>query len=171
MARSARNWWILAGIAPLLAACGGGSSPPPAPLCPDVGIINGLEDLQDPPAAGDAAIAYRAALENLDGGCRVDGDDLVVEIALDVIVQPGPVFASGLIELPYFVAVSAPDGSIIDRQDFVARVSVPSGARRGGVTETFGQRFVGRAAGASDYQVMFGFSLPDSEALRQYRRG
>jgi hypothetical protein len=159
----------LALLAPLLAACSGDPAPP-APLCPDVGIINGLDRLEQPPDAAAEQVAYRAALENLDGGCRADGDDLVVEIVLDVVVQPGPVMASNLIELPYFVAVSGPDGAILDRQDFVARVTVPTGARSGGVTESFAQRFVGRAAGATDYQVLFGFSLPDSEALRQYRQ-
>ena len=157
-------------LASLLAACGGTPPPPPA-LCPEVGIINGLEDLQQPPEAAAGDLAYRAAMENLDGGCRAEGGDLVVEIALDLLVLPGPAMPGGIIELPYFVAISAPDGRLLDRQDFVARVTVPSGARRGGVTETFSQRFVGRADGAAEYQVLFGFALPESEALRQYRRG
>ena len=153
-----------------LAACSGDSAPPPA-ICPDVGIINGLEDLQQPPEAPANAVAYRASMQNLDGGCRVEGDDLVVEIALDLIVLPGPAMPGGLVELPYFVAISGPGGELLDRQDFVARVTVSSGAPRGGVTDTFSQRFLGRSAGAADYQVLFGFALPESEALRQYRRG
>ncbi len=171
MGRAARMRFLApALLALLLAGCSGDDTPPP-PLCPEVGIINGLEDLEQPPDAAAGDLAYRAALENLDGGCRVEGDDLVVEIALDAVVQPGPAMAGGIVELPYFVAISAPDGKLLDRQDFVARVTVPSGARRGGVTETFGQRFVGRAAGAGGYQVLFGFALPESEALRQYRGG
>jgi hypothetical protein len=161
---------VLALLASAVAGCSSDSPPPPA-LCPDVGIINGLEDLEQPPNAPTGDLAYRAAMENLDGGCRAEGGDLVVEIALDLIVLSGPAMPGGIVELPYFVAISAPGGQLLDRQDFVARVTVPSGARRGGVTETFSQRFVGRAAGASDYQVLFGFALPESEALRQYRRG
>ena len=104
------------------------------------------------------------------GACRAEGGDLAVEIAIDLVVQAGPAAPAGIIELPYFVAISAPDGRLLDRQDFVARVTVPSGARRGGVTETFSQRFVGREGGATGYQVLFGFALPEAEALSQYRR-
>lgn len=158
-----------AAVAGLLVACSG-DAPPPPPLCPQVGIINGLEHLEQPAANGSGQSAYRASLENLDGACRSEGSDLAVEIAVDLVVQPGPAVPSGIIELPYFVVVSAPDGRLLDRQDFVARVTIPRGARRGGVSETFSQRFVGRGAGASDYQVLFGFSMPESEALEQYRQ-
>jgi len=110
-------------------------------------------------------------MEHVEGGCGPESGDLVVQISLDLIVEPGPAFAGGVTELPYFVAISAPDGTVIDRQDFVARVSVPTRTRRGGVTDTFSQRFVGRAAGATQYQVLFGFTLPEDEALRQHNAG
>ena len=152
----------------VLAGCTGDDPPPP--LCPEVGIINGLENLEQRAADGSGRLAYRAAMENLNGACKAESGDLDVEIAIDLVVQPGPAAPAGIVELPYFVAISAPDGRLLDRQDFVARVTVPSGAWRGGVTETFSQRFVGREAGATDYQVLFGFALPESEALSQYRR-
>jgi hypothetical protein len=156
-------------VAGLLAGCSGDDAPPPA-LCPEVGIINGLENLEQRAADDSGQLAYRAAMENLEGACRTEGGDLAVEIALDLIVQAGPAEPAGIIELPYFVAISAPDGRLLDRQDFVARVTIPSGAPRGGVTETFSQRFVGREGGAIGYQVLFGFALPEAEALSQYRR-
>lgn len=156
-------------LAGALAACSGDDGPPP-PICPEVGIVNGLEDLEREAVDGSGQLAYRAALENVSGGCHAEGGDLVVEIAIDLVVQPGPAVPAGIIELPYFVAISAPDGNMIDRQDFVARVTIPDGARRGGVTETFSQRFLGREVGATEYQVLFGFDLPDTEALQQYRR-
>lgn len=149
-----------------LSACSGGTSPP-APLCPKVGIISGLEHQEHTAENGETI--YRAAMENVDGACQSDGDDLVVEIAIDVVVQPGPALTQTLVELPYFVAISEPGGSMLDRQDYVARVEVPRGARRAGVTEAFRQRFIGRQAGATGYEVLFGFSLPEAEAMRQYR--
>jgi hypothetical protein len=153
-----------------LAGCSG-DDPPPPPICPQVGIINGLEHEEHAAADGSGRLAYRASMENVEGACRVEGGDLVVDIAIDLIVQPGPAVPGSLVELPYFVAISGPSGALIDRQDFVARVEMPRGARRAGVTETFAQRFVGREAGATQYQVLFGFDLPESEALRQYRGG
>lgn len=152
--------------AALLGACAG-SPEPAAPLCPQVGIINGLERLERTAPDGAGAVAYRAALENIDGVCRPAGNDLEVDITLDVVVHPGPAFEGQAVELPYFVAVSAPGGDVLERRDFVARVEVPRGARVAGVTESFSQRFVGAAEGAPDHQVLFGFVLPAEQALRQ----
>jgi hypothetical protein len=150
------------------AGCTGGSDgPPPPPLCPDVAIINGLERFERQATDGSGELAYRAAMENIDGGCRPEGDDLLVDIRIDLVAQPGPAAPGSTIDLPYFVAVSRPGGELVDRQDFVARVPLTPGARSAGVTETFTQRFVGLAEGAADHQVLFGFALPEDEALRQ----
>lgn len=157
-------------LAGMLAGCGGSrSAAAPTPLCPRVAIINGLGSLEQP-ATGGGEPAYRAALENIDGACRPDGNDLAVDVTIDVTVQPGPALrGGGQVEVPYFVAVSAPNGDVLDRQDFVARIDIAPGARSGGVKESFSQRFVGQKQGAAGYQVLFGFALPEGEALRQRR--
>jgi hypothetical protein len=154
-----------------LAGCAsGGDTAAPTALCPRVAIISGLDSLEQA-GSGSGEVAYRAALENITGRCRPDGNDLAVDIAVDVTVQPGPGLAGGgQVDLPYFVAVSAPNGDVLDRQDYVARIDLAPGARSGGVTETFSQRFVGQKQGASGYQVLFGFALPENEALRQKRQ-
>lgn len=153
----------------VLAACSRAATPPTPYLCPRVAIINGLESLEHrAPAPASGEVDYRAALENIDGSCRPEGGDLVVGITVDLVVQPAAGLANRLVEVPYFVAVSAPNGDVLDRQDFVAKVNLAPGARSGGVTESFSQRFVGRGeTGATGYQVLFGFALPDDEALRQ----
>jgi hypothetical protein len=162
-----------AALAALVAfgGCTGGDSPPPPPLCPKVGIIDGLQSLDRSAAGGAGELGYHAAMENVDGGCRPEQGDLVVQIAIDLVVRPGTDVGGTTVELPYFVAVSRPDGGLIDRQDFTASIAVAKGARRAGVTETFNQRFVGLAQGAAGYEVMFGFALPEAEALRQRRGG
>lgn len=163
--RTARSHLVVA-TALAISGCGGAKTPPP-PLCPRVGIINGLENHEQQGA--DGQLAYRTALENVDGACKTDGGDLVVEVAIDVVLQPGPALTGSLVEVPYFVAVSGPAEELLGRQDFVARIEVAPGARRAGVVETFRQRFVGRQAGASQYEVLFGLSLPEAEAMRQYQ--
>jgi hypothetical protein len=92
-------------------------------------------------------------------------------MSIDLVVQPAGVASDAVLELPYFIAVSGPDGTVIDRQDFVGRVAVARGAKRAGITETFTQRFVGRAQGVANYQVLFGFALPTDEALRLRKSG
>lgn len=150
-----------------LAGCSSSSSTPPAPLCPTVGIINGLQSFDRPAADGSNDFGYHAAMENVDGACRNEGDDLIVNMKIDLVVQPGPSVRGTTLELPYFIAINQPNGDVIDRQDFVGRVAIPSGANTAGTVESFTQRFVGLAQGASGYQVLFGFALPEAEALRQ----
>ena len=109
-------------------------------------------------------------MEHVEGGCGPENGDLVVRSRSISSSSRGPP-AGGVTELPYFVAISAPDGTVIDRQDFMARSSVPLAPARGGVTETFSQRFVGREAGATQYQVLFGLTLPEDEAMQQCNAG
>ena len=83
----------------------------------------------------------------------------------------GPGDAGGTLELPYFVAVSAPDGEVIDRQDFVGRVTVPGRRPPRRRDRDLQPAFRRPRRGRAGYQVLFGFALPEDEALRQYRRG
>ena len=161
------------GAAILLAGTLAGCShdQPQQPICPTVGIINGLQSFDRPSQDGSGALGYHAAMENVAGVCRVEGADLIVDMKIDLLVQPGPSVQGRTLELPYFIAVNRPTGDLIDRQDFVGRVAVPNGARTAGTVETFSQRFVGLAQGAVGYQVLFGFALPEDEALRQRQGG
>ena len=170
-----RRWYRAgsAGMMVLAAALAGCSSkdPSPAPLCPTVGIINGLQSFDRPAPDGSGGQGYHAAMENVDGVCRTEGNDLIIDMRIDLVVQPGPSVQGTTLELPYFIAVSLPSGDPIDRQDFVGRVAVPVGAKSAGTVESFSQRLVGLAKGAAGYEVLFGFALPEDEALRQRQGG
>ena len=152
-----------------LAACA--SDEPAGPICPRPGIINGLQGAEryvPGSPTRDSDLLYRAAMENIAGGCRLEGPDLVVEFSVDLLVEPGPAFAGGTVELPYFVAVTGPGGEVLDRRDFTAAIEVPEGAQRAGSTEQLSQRYVAIAPGQGPaYQVLLGLSLPRDEALRQ----
>ena len=156
----------------LLAGCAGDDRPPPPPICPRVGIIDGLQSFDRAATEATGAFGYHASHGERrrcmrPGAGRPRGRDGDRSRRADRAPRVG----GRTLDLPYFVAISGPDGAVIDRQDFVGRVSVPAGARRAGVKETFSQRFVGLGAGAAGHQVMFGFALPEDEALRQHQGG
>lgn len=147
----------------LTAGCGSRSE---APLvCPRPAIINGLASTER--RAPDGPLLYRAALENIGGTCTTDRGDLTTNLSIDVIVEPGPGLTGGTVEVPYFVAVSGPNGDIIDRQDFLARIDVPPGTRRAGSTESFNQRFVGLGSGTPGYRILIGLALSREESLER----
>ena len=169
---------VLAGLAApaaLLAGCSAGGGAPPL-LCPRPAIVDGLASVEryrpGAPEGDPAGLAYRAALQNIGGTCTEDGQDLAVDVSVELVVEPGPAFAGPVAEVPYFVAVVGPGDAVVDRRDYVARVTVPEGARRGGVSEGFSQRFagVGRQGGAG-YRVLFGFAVPREEGLRRVTPG
>jgi hypothetical protein len=141
-------------------------------LCPRPAIVDGLASVEryrpGAPEGDEAGLAYRAALQNIGGACTAAGEDLEVQVAVELLVEPGPAFVGPVAEVPYFVAVVGPGDAVVDRRDYVARVTVPEGARRGGVSESFSQRFVGVGRqGGAGYRVLFGFALPREEGLRR----
>jgi hypothetical protein len=164
---------LAAAVAALLAGCtGGGGDEAPRLLCPRPAIVDGLASLEryrpGAPEGDPSALAYRAALQNIAGTCTPEGQDLAVQVSVELVVEPGPAFAGPAAEVPYFVAVVGPGDAVVDRRDYVARVTVPPGARRGGTTESFGQRFVGVGRqGGAGYRVLFGFAVPREEGLRR----
>jgi hypothetical protein len=161
--------FLLLGTVLLLAACS--SDDAPRLVCPRPAIIDELGSVErHRPGASEQPenLLYRAALQNISGNCRAEGSDILIDVAVEVEVEPGLAFAGPTVELPYFVAVLAPGGEVLDRQDFLARIAVPAGARSAGSSERFSQRFLGLGPnGVPGYQVLFGFALPREEALRR----
>ncbi len=168
---------MLALAAALALAAGGCSSRGDAPplACPAPAIVDGLASVDRYRGDGRGRpedLVYTAALQNIAGGCRVEGADLLVDLTVEVLVEAGPAFGGSAAELPYFVAVTTRTGEVIDRRDFTARVTVPAGGRRGGTAESFSQRFVGVGRqGAAGARILFGFTLPRDEALRRREEG
>lgn len=167
-------------LAALLSGCASGGEPA-AVVCPQPAIIDGLASVERYRAGGAATgaardpadLAYAAALQNITGGCRAERNgDLLVNVAVEVVVDAGSALADPALDIPYFVAVSGPNGELLDRRDFVARVVVQPGSRRAGTVESFTQRFagVGRQGGGG-YRVLFGLELPREEALRRREEG
>lgn len=162
---SFRHAAFLLALVPAFAGCSGTAEEGPTIACPLPGIINGLESVERHQGDATAPLVYRAALENLGGVCAVEGGDLRTDLSVDIVVEPGPAYPGGTLELPYFVAVTRASGEVIDRQDLVARIDIPPGKRQAGSTESFSQRFVGLGAGAPDYRVLFGFVMSPEEAM------
>ena len=158
---------VLALLLPLALAAGCGGRDEAALVCPRPAIINGLESSERHANGMAGPLVYRVALENIGGSCTVDRGDLITSLAVDIVVEPGPALSGDTVDVPYFVAVSSPNGDVIDRQDFVARITLPAGARRAGSTESFSQRFVGLGSSTPGYRILTGLALSREEALKQ----
>ena len=161
---------LLAGAAAILQGCSLLHRSQPQLACPRTAIINELaSEERFRPGAPEAPenLAYRAALQNIAGTCSAASQDVNVQVSVELIVEPGPAFEGPTVDVPYLVSVLGPGGAVLDRRDYVAKVTVPPGGKRSGTRESFSQRFVaiGPARGSS-YEVLFGFAPLPGEAER-----
>jgi hypothetical protein len=149
-----------------------GSEAPRQVACPLPGIVAGLETnsvFRGGASTGrEADLQYAAAMENIGGGCAYDEDGMRIDLAVDVVVEPGPGFAGGPVSVPWFVAVADPSGAIIDKQVFTSSVAIADGAIRGGSRESVQQRFPGvDVAEGAGYRLYLGLEIDRDEALRR----
>ncbi|HMR30883.1 MAG TPA: hypothetical protein PKA13_24940 [Geminicoccaceae bacterium] len=149
-----------------------GSEPRPAVSCPAPGIVAGLETTtafrNGTSSGAESDLLYAVAMQNIDGGCTYGGDGMVIQLSVDLVVEPGPAFTGGQVSIPWFVAVADPAGTIIDKQTFAASVELAAGAVRGGTRESIEQRYAGvDATAGAGYRLYLGLEIDRDEALRR----
>lgn len=151
----------------LLAACSGlpWTAPPPAPSCPRVGFIYGLEAADDLSWAGFARPG-EVRLQNLQGRCLREADGVRLEYGFDIQITLARAAQEPLeLAVPYFIAVLDDRGALVTRRDFQGELRIAAGARRGGVREQVDQVLMPLSEDAGRYQVLIGLALPREQAL------
>lgn len=143
-----------------LAACGRGQ--PVSAICPQSGIIHGLDRLHaEAPGGG----TVNATLENIDGVCTHGGGVLAVDMSIDVVIE-----APAGTTIPYFVVITDPAGEILDKVPFAATVPADAAPGQLRLRERLYQEITNvSASDARAYTVLFGFDLPPDVALEQRR--
>ena len=133
-----------------------------AAVCPDSAIIHGLDRLYGEDAAGREVTV---TLENIDGLCTHSGDQLSLDMSLDLVVEAAPGTS-----IPYFVVIADPAGEVLDKAYFVATVPNEASTSPVRLREQLFQEVKGVAAGTSArYSVLFGLDLPPEIAIEQRR--
>jgi hypothetical protein len=102
-------------------------------------------------------VAFYGILSEADLKCEYGGGNL--KIALDAIVvgERGPAAKGDVVDLPYFVAVTAPDQSIISKRPFAVRIVFDGTQKRSGVTDHIEQTIPLDGRKGSDLNVLLGF--------------
>lgn len=149
--------WLLA-----LALVGCGTSEPPPP-CPLALIVQGADQIaayRDALPPDPAELRYLAVLADLSSGCRYQDDRLELALAFNLIAERGEALADETVQLAYFVGAVAPDGRLIDKQQFIAELTWPAGRERTGVREELVLRYPSiSTASGPDYRFYLGFQL------------
>lgn len=102
-------------------------------------------------------VAFYGILSEADLKCEPRGD--AVRITLDAVVaaERGPVARGDSVDLPYFVAVTAPDHSVLSKKPLTVRIAFEGGQKRAGVTDHIEETIPLDGRQASDLDVVLGF--------------
>jgi hypothetical protein len=145
-----------------LSGCGwfSSSSSKPADSCPSAVVLRPLSNtvvFGPAPERRPDNVAFYGILSEADLKCEVAGG--AVKLALDAIIvaERGPAAKGNVVDLPYFIAVTGPDQSIISKRPFAVRVAFESTQRRAGVTDHIEETVALDGRKASDLNVLLGF--------------
>jgi hypothetical protein len=181
--RAGSYWRILpasAGLA-LLSACGlfGSSSSEketrPVAACPTTAILRPLAQtavFAPGAAAQPMGVAFYGILNDVEAKCERAGDALRASLDVVVIGERGPSARGDAVDLQYFVAITGPDQSILSKRSFPVQITLPSGAKRAGVTEHIEENIALGGRPASDLNIAIGFQqTPDVVEFYKRFRG
>ena len=136
------------------------SAPKQAEGCPSAIVLRPLSNTAVFGAAAERRpdnVAFYGILSEADLKCEYGGANL--KIALDAIVigERGPAAKGDVVDLPYFVAVTAPDQSIVSKLPFAVRIVFDSTQKRAGVTDHIEETIPLDGRKGSDLNVLLGF--------------
>jgi hypothetical protein len=120
-----------------------GAQSPPAPAqisyrCPGVVIVGPFKDtaIFGPRAERSPDnVAFYGLLSEVESSCTVAAQSVLMKLDVIVISQRGPMARGDSVDLDYFVAVTAPQQTILDKKPFRVRIVFNPNQIRAGVTD------------------------------------
>jgi hypothetical protein len=158
-----------------LAGCGMFSHAPetPARACPGAVILRPLRNMAIfAPAAGERRpedVAFYGLLDEVDSQCTYTGQSVVMKLDVIVIGQRGPMAKGDAIDLDYFVAVTAPQQTILSKTPFRVHIVFDPNAVRAGVTDHIEEVIPLAGHRGSDLTLNLGFQQ-SPEVVDFYQR-
>lgn len=149
-----------------------------AAACPTTSILQALSNtavFAAEPRRGAAGrtqqeVAFYGILSNVESSCAPEPGGLRVKLDVIVIGERGPAARGDGVDLDYFVAVTRPDQSILDKKRFAVHIAFEGNQKRAGVTDHIEMLVPEAGARPADLTILVGFQQ-SPEAVEFYRRG
>jgi hypothetical protein len=157
-----------------LAGCGGssGSSSKQAEACPTAVILRPLANtvvFASGPERRPDNVAFYGLLSEANLKCNVTGDAVRIDLDTIVIGERGPAAKGDTVDLQYFVAVTAPDQSVLSKKPFAVSIAFGANQKRAGVTDHIEVTIPLGGGKPADLNVLVGFQQ-SPEVVEFYKR-
>jgi hypothetical protein len=148
----------------------------PAASCPSATILRPLaQTAVFAPGAQrqPIGVAFYGILSDVTAKCERTGDALRVSLDVLVFGERGPAAGGGTgVDLQYFVAVTAPDQSILSKRSYPVHIAIPADARRAGVTDHIEEAIALGGRPAGQLSIVLGFQqTPEVVEFYKHFRG
>lgn len=147
---------------------------PPIPICPQVAILRDLDDMKDygTEKPDPAELVAQARMLNVTGDCAYEDNGIDVHFDLNMVAAKGPRLGGLRASFPYFVGITAPDQSILNKDRMTAEFNFSSDKKVIEHAESL-HIFIplpkDKRSSGPDYRVLMGFQL-DEDQLQLIRK-
>lgn len=114
-------------------------------------------------------VAFYGILSEADLKCKYTSDTVHFDLDAVIVAERGPSAKGDSVDLPYFVAVTAPDQSILSKKPLAVRIAFDASQKRSGVTDHIEETIPLGGRTGSDLNVILGFQQ-SPEAVEFYKR-
>jgi hypothetical protein len=114
------------------------STSKPTEPCPSTVILRPLANTAvfgPAPERRPDNVAFYGLLSEADIKCEYPGDAIRMSLDIVVVGERGPAAKADSVDFQYFVAVTAPDQSILSKRPFPVRIVFDTPQKRSGVTD------------------------------------
>lgn len=149
-------------VVSLLGACAGQGGEQILSACPPAQIAVPADRIGNNNSEGE--LRFVATIGELTSSCRLDQDQVEVDLAFTLNAEPGPAFDARPVRLTYFLATVDPNRAIIDKQILDVEIDVDPASPVTGLREAVTLRLpASTEASGANYNLYVGFQ-PDGQA-------
>jgi hypothetical protein len=102
-------------------------------------------------------VAFYGLLSEADIKCEYPGDAIRMSLDIVVVGERGPAAKADSVDFQYFVAVTAPDQSILSKRPFPVRIVFDTPQKRSGVTDHIEETVPLGGRKGADLSIVVGF--------------
>jgi hypothetical protein len=114
-------------------------------------------------------VAFYGLLSEAELKCKYTGDAMHIDLDAVIVGERGPAAKGDAVDFPYFVAVTAPDQTILSKKPFAVSITFENNQKRAGVTDHIEETIPLAGRAGADLNVVLGFQQ-SPEVVDFYKR-